>query len=369
MIGSLLGILVSLISSRFRKRNIVSIILTLALIFLYMLFVGNIDTIIENMATIAPKIAEIIGYAYVPAVWAAQGFCDLNWGSYLLFAVLSIGPFILYCLLLGRSYRQLNSAVSANRITSRFEMRTLRSSAPFQALVRREFKRLFGSSQYLLNTCLAQIMGIILAVLLLVTGSGTVAADLEQDLAVDGFLDPNVIYAVVSVFFAFFIVVGSTTPVSISLEGSALWVLRSSPVSTKEILQAKLVFNFILAAFLSTVMGILLWIAFAPGFLYGIFFILTPLVYGLFASAFGQWLNLRYARFDWTSETAVLKRSKPVMLASILSMAYAFAPIILILFAGAWVMFVADGILAVFALLCYRSNMTKGVKMFEAFPA
>lgn len=369
IVGSLLGILVSLIASRFRKRNIVTIILTLALIFLYILFMGNIDTIIENITAIAARIAEILSMVYLPAVWASYGFCGSDTGSYLLYTVLSVGPFILYCLLLGHWYRPLNSAVSANRTTSHFEMGSLRSSAPFEALVRREFKRLFGSSQYLLNTCIGQIMGIVLAVILLVSGGGQVAAELEQDLSAGGFLDPNAIYAVVAVFFAFFIAVGSTTPVSISLEGSGLWILRSSPVSTQEILQAKLLFNLIIASVLSLAMGVLLWIAFQPPFLYGIFFILTPLIYGLFVSAFGQWLNLKYARFDWTSETAVLKRSKPVMLASLLGIAYAFAPVILILFAGAWVMFAADAVLALTALLCYRSNMTKGAALFEAFPA
>ena len=102
------------------------------------------------------------------------------------------------------------------------------------------------------------------------------------------------------------------TNCSISLEGSAFWVIKTLPVSTKEIIKAKLKVNAlfnVLPAFLSGVISTI--ILGAPYYVVIIVGALAVLIASL-AGSLGMFFNLCFPLMTWKNEVEAVKRSASV---------------------------------------------------------
>lgn len=110
----------------------------------------------------------------------------------------------------------------------------MRASSQSAALYRRELARLTSSSGYMLNAGLGLVFELVLAVLAVVKrrellGALTAIPELYAAAA------PILLLACMMVSGMVFF-----TASSVSLEGKSYWIVRSMPVETKKILQAKL---------------------------------------------------------------------------------------------------------------------------------
>lgn len=371
VIATFIGTLIAMAASRFERRGIAGIILTLVFMVAWMLFVYNAETVVDQLIVYGPQISRMITNLYPPAAWFTEGCCDLNMGAFALFAVVSLGIYFAYCWLVGRFYRPINSMLSSFSSRATYRMKALRATSARKALLYKEFKRLVGSSNYFLNAGIGPIMCIVLAALLFFGAGGSIGSVLDI-VSEDGGelpINPATAYAAVSLFLAFFTGMSESSAVSISLEGRHLWIVKTAPVSTQEILQAKLLLNLIMAGIGCVGAGIFLILALPWNMLYSPFLILTPLIFGVFSTVWGQKMNLRYAEFDWTDETRILKRSKSVTALMFVDMGIAFGTLFGSIVIGPWLMFVADAALVIWAALTYRWLMTKGVEVFNAFSA
>ena len=106
----------------------------------------------------------------------------------------------------------------------------------------------------------------------------------------------------------------NATCVSVSMEGKNWWIINSLPLSVKNILNAKILMNLILATPFYLVSEILLTLALRPAFLELVWLILIPAAAVLFSSVFGLAVNLHFPVFIWESETSVVKQSASSLL-------------------------------------------------------
>lgn len=162
-----------------------------------------------------------------------------------------------------------------------------------------------------------------------------------------------------------------TTSPSISLEGDRLWVLRSSPLSPRDVFLGKLAVNMILL--LPAVAISVIILAFSAGLspLDLVLLFLLPSLLGLLIALFGLYANLLWPRLDYTSENAVVKQSASVMAASFGGMGAILTLGLCYWFLARKVMsyhiycFCALALLAFGCILLWRLLLTKGAKEYE----
>lgn len=173
-------------------------------------------------------------------------------------------------------------------------------SPALHALCRREFKRYFSSSVYVTNTIIGPVMGTILSAALLSAGGDYIAALLPASFN----LRDLVPFGLSGIFCMM-----NATSTSISLEGKSWWLVKSLPLATKTILDAKILMNLLLLLPFYLVSEIMLILALRPTGLAAVWFVLIPVLIAVFSCVYGITMNLRFPVFDWASEVNVVKQS------------------------------------------------------------
>lgn len=317
-IACLFGWLLALLTARVRNKTFITMFFSLAFMGCYFYFYMNaqkyITTLLENHAAIAEGMQ---GWGVLFCLFG-EGIAHADLGKAALVCVLSVGVFAAMTLLLGRGFLKTTSAGSraGKKTGGKLEAKSAKVSS---ALLRRELKRFTSSAIYMLNCGLGLILTVIAAVALLIKQADIRA--LLPMLSTFGISqrDAALLAAVALSFLASMDVI--TAP-SVSLEGKTLWILRSMPVSAKQVLSAKLKLHELLCAiptlFLSVAAAVMLrtdalgWAA----------LVLLPQLFVLLSGAFGLMMNLLLPKLDWTSETVAVKQSASVLVTMLGLMVY-----------------------------------------------
>ena len=116
---------------------------------------------------------------------------------------------------------------------------------------------------------------------------------------------------------------------SMSLEGKNIWILKSSPVGVKMILNAKIAVNLTLhlIGYMISVSVFMLKLDMNPIQVMNL--VIVPICYSLFITVIGISLNKKYPNYDWNSEMIVVKQSLPVIVTGIIGMIALITPILL----------------------------------------
>lgn len=361
-LAAVLGILIHLTSSAFKKNNLVNIFLTLSSLMLIMGLSANSQKIIDSIADISSEIMAYVNRLYPPAVFYVKALCDKSPTNLFLFSFISLGMFFLLNLLLSKYFRPLNSMAMQSKENKEYK-KTYKNSSPFLALYKRELKRYFSSSAYVTNTAIGLLLFIFMCLSLLFTGS----QKLESMIGIPGFLNnfDRSGPAIASLFIA----LSSTTAASLSLEGKSLWILKSLPVKPLLILKGKLALN--LSFSLPTVFIGSSIFSYFFDFNIGqaLFMFLIPASYAFFSALLGLVANLNFPNFDWTSEVTVIKQSAAILIATFGGLFAVAIPLIISLLP----LSISSTLLNSFIFLAVSaSNLalyfyigTKGLKIFE----
>ncbi|MEA4853176.1 MAG: hypothetical protein VB082_02735 [Christensenella sp.] len=365
VIATVIGTLISMAASRFKRKNGLNVIFTVAFFMVFMVvwmgFWVNSGDVISDFSAIGTGLNDILVKIYPMTALFSDAIASISIQAFLLFLAISIGGFAVFVVIISKHFGKLNTAMTTNRAASNYKMTELRSSAPKKALNRREMKRYLSSSQYVLNTAVGPLLLVVVSIILLVSGSKGfgVYSDIPEF--------ETLLKVAAPMGITFFIAMACTTSSSISLEGKALWIARSLPVDTRLILKSKI--HVAMTLFYPTVIicGTLFNIALKPDPLYIVLMYAIPLAYSYFIAFFGLKCNLNNANFDWTNEVTVIKQSKPTLLTMLVGMALTIIPALLSLIAGVTVLLGALALVAILDIILYRNLMTKGVAQFESF--
>ncbi len=360
IIATVIGSLIAIAASRFKRKSGASMIFTVAAMLVWMLFAFNMQNITVNFADIGAGLVDIVNKIYPLAAWYTSALTELNVPALLGFIGVSLGAFAAFVAIVGKYFTRMNSAITANRTVSDYKLGELKQSSPKRALLKKEFKRFTSSSAYMMNSGVGLILLTAAAVILLIVG-------LPKALALVGFTGfMDSINVMLPLGICFFVVMTCPSASSLSLEGKNLWIIRSLPVGTKDILQAKINMNFLLIFFAVLINSTIFDIVLKPGVAIGIMMFLTPLAYGFFTACFGLSLNISHPNFDWDSEIRVIKQSFPVMVMVFVGMAITIVPAILAAVAGPLVLYLSTIAVAIWGILIYRSIITQGVERFNS---
>ena len=366
VLSCLLGYVVAQISRRLKNKSYITTIIALVFLALYYVFY------IRGMDFISSIASDPAAYGAVPEgagriLWyfGRAGEGDLA-AIGLVLAVLLVLGFLMGRLLI----RSFLDVISAAKVTERIKRpaaaKASKQSSPFAALLRRDLGRFTASANYMLNCGIASVLLLLAGAALLWKRALLMEALGEVFGALPGF--PVVLLATGVCAMAG---MNDLATPSVALEGKSLWIARSLPVDTAQVLRSKLAAQLVVTAPPALFCGVCAAICAAGNALEALGCVLLPLCYCAFTACVDLRLGLWRTDIHWTQEIAPIKQSLNVLFALVCG-----APL-LILFAGGYfalseavgagVWLLAMAVLsAALACVFYRDLMKKGVRLFEA---
>lgn len=211
---------------------------------------------------------------------------------------------------MSKSFLKLATA-SSDTVTAKYNRNARqKASGVFSALLKREFSRFTASPAYMLNCGFGVIIMPIAGILLLIRGAALRSMLFEL---FDSSTGTIAILAAAAVCLVS--TMNDMTAPSVSLEGKTLWILRSMPVTTRQILRAKLAMQLLLSGISVLFAAICICIAFAVPIGSTIAVILACLSLVVLLAEFGLFLDLKKPNLNWTTEITPIKQSSSVMFA------------------------------------------------------
>lgn len=363
LIGTFLSVLVSLVSSRFKSKNLIAIVLMLLFCVGVMMFSFSLNSMDgEQFIELARTIEQMLNKIYPLAGMFVSAVAEYHLLSFVAFIGLSVVLFLLFAKVVGWKFQALYSLLTAGRTGKRYKIREISHSSQNMALYKRELKHYFSSPGYVVNTIFALVMLTILSVFLLTQRS--MVNMLLLAMPQIGKMLP----AFAAIVIAMLAGMGNTTAVSISLEGKNFPLLKSFPVTPMQVMTAKMGMSLTFAVPAVLLNAVLLSIALDFDIPELVLCMSLPLCYVVFSVLFGMLVNLCLPKFDWTNETAVVKQSAASMVGVFGGMLLALIPLpFVFLFSNSVIVLVASSLFyLVVDILLWRALKGWGTRKYYA---
>ncbi len=365
----LLGWLLHFVLAGFRHKAIVATIFMTVVMVLYFIAINRLEDLLMMLVNNGGKIADALQSFAWPLYALGMG-CLGNWSLFAVFALICLAAFGAVTVILNKTFVKAMLVGSGKAKRAVKQRRDTKVRTAGAAICRKECKRFFSSTTYLVN------IGMGLFMIVAFVGAGI----LMREKLAPGL---NEIFSemprsLLSVFLVGIMgLLASMTPISapsVSLEGKSIWILRTMPISGAQVLKGKLSFHCIATVPLSVAGVIIL------GILYGctafeIFFaaIGTAVIF-LLCGVLGILFNMCSPRLDWENEAGPCKQSMAVFLSIFIMMFISIIYVgmyigILVILGGEQMsllaMFILNAFFAVITYLLYLLMVKWGGKRFE----
>ena len=307
--SSIIGIIISWLTSFFKNTNIGIYIVYLLLIVLFffgMYKINGLDeiTLVNNSIDIVDKFSN---YYPLTNVYITI-LSSFNIASLLLFIVFPLIMFGLFIVFINYGYIPLRTKLLKRNIKSDYILKRYTINKPLIALYKKEIKRYFSSPLYVINTAFGCIIMVLLILSIMIFNEKVISSFTK----INNFNEviKNNIFMVLSLL----CIVSSTTNSSISLEGKSLWIIKMLPINADRIFLSKIMVNLTILIPTTIIGGTFFGIYLDLSFIEFVFLYLIMFAYSLFASINGLLLNLMFPKFDFENEVRVIKQSLAVFL-------------------------------------------------------
>lgn len=360
-----LGWFVALVATHIKNKSFLLVLASLLFVAGYYYFCFHMTeffmAIVTNAETIGNGIRTWGNLLYQLGL-AADG----NGKAMLIFCGVTMVLFGLCFFVLAKTFTRI--VTKTHGVEKKRGKVTIKSAPLHTALLKREWKRFSSSATYMLNCGLGIVMVLALDVLALY----------KREILTDYLGQISAIFPMLTEYLPMLVVVGVgmicgmnvVSAPSVSLEGKNLWILRSLPVSGREILSAKLKLHLLLnlpAAVVSvfllgwclelSIMSILMAAAYSVSLVWT-------------TGAFGLMLGLLRPNFTWTTEAMPIKQSMNVLISMLVGWILPILTAAACYFLRSWldagkILIAATVILAIAAFALHRWLMTKGGRVFD----
>ena len=320
-IAACMGMIVVVVSSYFKRKNVIALILSFAMIGIIGYIAvsamksGNEDSI-EIMLS-----KQIIGLYPMSGLFVQH----TNFPMYIgmgLFIAFSTAVFYIFVKIVAMKYGLLNTLA---KTTSRYSdnKKSYNRKSIFLALYEKEMGRFLSSYMAVLNAGLGVILLCVFSIFLLFNS-------VEQIGESSGIENINEYLSnFAPLFIASMLSLSCPAASAISLEGKNIWILQSSPVKVKMILNSKIAVNLTLhlIGYMISIFAFMLKLD--MNFIQVINLIIVPICYSIFITVIGISLNKKYPNYEWESEMMVVKQSMPVIVSGLIGIIALITPILL----------------------------------------
>lgn len=362
-ISSLLAWLISLLSAKLPNKNLFTVVFSVGFLLVYFYFVSNSNAILTSFLENQEKLTEGLR-SFAPLYWMGSAIGNGN-VLHLLFALLIYTvPFALTCVILSRSFVHITTQKSGTSRKKDVKGNGLRANKIFFSLLGREFARLLSSASYLLNAGLSIPLALVMTVALVLK-----MKDLEALTALLPLSLGDCLGLIITVALIFLNGMALFTAPSISLEGKQFALLRSLPIPTKRILQAKLAMHLSLMLPTNLLCAVIVIIVASPSLTVVLMSVAVPCLFAVWCGNIGLICNLWHPMLEWTNEAQPVKQGIAVLLTMLFSTLLAIAVLVigvLMFFIEPWLSFAAvTTVLLAADALSYVCLMKWGTQRFE----
>ena len=374
ILSCLVGMVMSSISSRFKHKNLVQTVISMAVLLVVFYFSFNIKGtetyLVNNIASLSDK----IGKFYYPAGVYGKLVSNFNIIDLIIFIIINLVIFGVSIFILSKSYFKINSRlknVSTNKKSSNKEI-TYNRRTISKSLIKKEIKTFVSIPVFIINSGFALALFIALVVILVFKlddlGLMLEKSNLEISLSKDVIMNNLSIVILILIIFTSFMT--SITNSVISLEGRNINILKSLPVKVKTILMSKVYACLLITTPILLIGDIVLFIRCKTNLIEALLLVILSILMPLVSHFIGLLVNLKHPKLDAENYAEVVKQSTSSFIAVMIGM-------VLIMFVTGLSIFLATQLSAMLVLLVltiafglldlilYLRLVTKGVKNFN----
>ena len=320
-IAACMGIIVVAVSSYFKRKNVIALIFSFVMIGI----IGYIA--VSAMKSGNGDSIEIMLSKQITGLYPISGLFvqHTNFPMYIgmgLFIAFSTAVFYIFVKIVAMKYGLLNTLA---KTTSRYSdnKKSYDRKSIFLALYKKEMGRFLSSYMAVLNAGFGVILLCVFSIFLLFNS-------VEQIGESSGIENINEYLSnFAPLFIASMLSLSCPAASAISLEGKNIWILQSSPVKVKMILNSKIAVNLTLhlIGYMISIFAFMLKLD--MNFIQVINLIIVPICYSIFITVIGISLNKKYPNYEWESEMMVVKQSMPVIVSGLVGIIALIIPILL----------------------------------------
>lgn len=360
------GHLIAIITKKFKKKNLVTTVLTMLLLGLYYYVYFNANKFMTALLAQKDKFISFLNTKGIllsllgKAVTGDSLSLLISLGLYLAICVLG------FLLILPNYRKQLISTPAFAK--KEFKGNYSKQSSIKNTLLNRELKLFFSNSTYTLNCGLGIVMMIVASIALFIfKGRIDELLPLLDIIPIIKTVLPIILMCSILLIAG----MDALSVPAVSLEGKNYWLIRCLPVSTYDILSSKRELQFRLHVVPCVILAIICTYIFKIEGLTQVLFVLSVVIGLVFVTCFDLFLGIKGANLKWTDATTVIKASGNVAIAI-------FGDMILFAGLGALYIFVLNSylstdiflgiLIAIFALISFALDKwvrNKGVREFE----
>lgn len=315
-ISYLLGLLLRRTKSKSIITSILSLLIFIFVFVFYMTFVNKIDMADGSNIDYEyfSKYFSNMTYnfkTYYPIAKILINGLHGDFLQYLLYILLMLVPFSALVCFVGKNYLKANMRAKITNSSKHFKMKTQKQNSKIVAILKRDFKGFFSSSAQVLNIGIGPIISTVLVVVMAINFSN------EVDIVNDEFYkDFMPIMLTLTVGFTYGIM--PSTSSSISLEGKNFWILKSSPIKTKDIFISKILFYLIICFPFIIINVTIISVILKLNILNIIVELIVQILLVLLYATEGLWINILVPKFDWDNEVKAIKQGTGPLLSMLI---------------------------------------------------
>lgn len=313
VLSCVLGYGVAQIAAHTKNRSAITVLASLGFIaayyYVYFKAVNSMEEILSNPELLAKGVQGIVPLI----IFGKAGTGDI--GSMCIVTMLSMGLTILSYLILEHNFFTLVQKSKIRVVSTKKVKNTVQKSVS-QALLTKEFGRFTSSANYMLNCGLGSLVLVILGIVFLFKGQ------YAMEILKEVFKMENIesLAFIASTCMAIGMI--DITAPSISLEGKNIWILKSLPVDTWQVLLAKLKVQW----YVSGIPFFFAWICFLFVAKLNVFMmgmtLIIPVAFIVVNSCVGLVINLIKPNLTWVDEINVIKQSLGVLFTMLINVIF-----------------------------------------------
>lgn len=316
-ISTCIGYLISFISAFFKRKDVVQLLGSILVIILaYNLGLHSTKLNPSDFANFGKLMLSVFNRYYPVTILYKNIVIDYDVVSLVPYILVNVTLMIAITFIITKSFAFINSRMNQAQTSRNKKIKERNKLSKTSSLLKKDFKRLISSTNYLLNSC----TGIIITTLLVV---GIISA--SKNGVFGGLLDGSVVskYIIAFMFSMFFGYIYPTS-ISLSLEGKNFYILRVIPISFKNIIKEKDIFHLILSVPMTLIAFFTIAYKLHMDFYTGLLIYLFMLLVVTFYSKIHLLLDMLFLNISWENETKLIKRSMQTIISLLISFSFMF---------------------------------------------
>lgn len=321
IISCILSSIILKISSKFKFKNFVQIVITIIILGMIFFFSFNMKGFINSFEDNATSINDVITKLYYPCRAYVKMTTNFRISDLLFFIFMHIIMFTLLILGLSRFYFKISSNVKIVRNDTVNKKYIIKKNKPIVSLIKKEFKKFFGSPVFIINTGIGLVLfivGIIAITINFDKLASHIALDEYISLSIEEIKNymPIILYG----FVCFSSFMTSITSSMISLEGNSFDILKSLPIKPITVILSKILMAILVMAPTMLLSDIVVFVKFKFNIYEILLIILGTILLPFISETIGIIVNLKYPKMNAKNDTEVVKQSMSSMIAVFLGM-------------------------------------------------